>query len=277
MGVGAVWHRADESLVAAREFFDKGTGDPLIEGSLLSITASLQADLGRYSEAEQTLAKCLALYEEIRKWPLVARTLVQWGNALAESEPARSLDYVARAIPLIPPAETLLAWQADIVQVECLIQLKRVEEALFVFGRCQARQEGHPQVKVRLRGTFTCARLLEALGRPREAERLFRHVIDEDFENGLYKDGLLDLLYWFGSCVRAGLLDRATEVCHRALREIAQLDFAHDQLSAVWSELLEATLERAVTSETVSVVRDYFRRHWRSPAPEAPRIMPKAG
>jgi tetratricopeptide (TPR) repeat protein len=93
---------------------------------------------------------------------------------------------------------------------------------------------------VRIRGRFTGARLLDALGFKQQAERLFREVIDRDVEHELYKDAFLDLLYLYERNMKAGDFEKAARVCHRALTDSVLSAVAHEQIRAQWAQLLDA-------------------------------------
>jgi hypothetical protein len=125
-----------------------------------------------------------------------------------------------------------------------------------------------------LRSTFTAARLLEALGRAKEAEKLFEEVIAEGLEQEWYKDAFLDLLYLFGFHIRAGSAEKAVAVCQRLL---AQLDLGHDQLRAVWTQLRDASGRQALTGQSLAMARSYLRGHWKHPAAKAPEFASEAG
>lgn len=99
----AEWQRARQALANAERHLKEGTGDPLLKAGLLSITASTLADEGHVSQALDALEECMAIYEGLSEWALLARTLVQMANVSEPSDPAKGLMVLDRAVPLIPP------------------------------------------------------------------------------------------------------------------------------------------------------------------------------
>ncbi|MBW8876638.1 MAG: hypothetical protein JF614_16860 [Acidobacteria bacterium] len=268
--IAAEWVRAEAALQQAERLLLEGTGDPLLQGKLLSIQASVRADQGHGGQAIEILDRCKALYAELEDWPLLARTLVQAANLWAEAEPGKGLTALAQALPLIPRDDTLLRLQAESLRAECLIGTGQLDQALRVFSQAEPLRALHRQPRIQLKSKFTGAQLLEALGKRKEAEKVFEEVIAGELEEELYKDAFLDLLYLFEFHFKAGSLERAAEVCRRALSQLAMIDF-NEQLSVVWTQLLEATQRQAVDTQALSEARAYLRVHWSNPAAEVPK------
>ncbi|HKH43117.1 MAG TPA: hypothetical protein VKM72_00450 [Thermoanaerobaculia bacterium] len=131
-----------------------------------------------------------------------------------------------------------------------------------------------PQIRPRIRGAFTSARLLGALGFQQQAERLFEEVVDRDIEHELYKDAFLDLLYLYDRSVKAGDLDKAARVCRRALTDGTLAAVAHDQLRTLWTQLLDAAQHQAISQELLRELRQYLSLHWKHPAATPPTVGP---
>jgi tetratricopeptide (TPR) repeat protein len=126
---------------------------------------------------------------------------------------------------------------------------------------------------MRIRGTFTGARLLDALGFSQKAERLLEEVVDRDIEHELYKDAFLDLLYLYGHHAKAGDLDKAAHVCRRALTDASLAAIAHDQLRTLWEQLLDSTRHQAISQELLRDLRQYLGAHWKHPADKPPLVV----
>ena len=130
------------------------------------------------------------------------------------------------------------------------------------------------------RAALTAARLLEYLGRPQKAERLFQEVIAADLEHGLVKDFFLDLAYLFGFFLRAERLPEAIAVCHRATEELFLLERedesgepAREQMQMVWQRLEEGVKRGTVELGATTVLRNYIKAHWQRPASEPPSFQ----
>jgi tetratricopeptide (TPR) repeat protein len=227
--IGSEWHHADVALRRAEQYLVKGTEDPLPRARTLSIAASLRAEQGQLSEAVELLERCRKIYKAGRDWTLMARTLVQMAYVLMESEWERGLALLDQAAPLIPAEDATLLWLAANLRTGGLIEAGQIEQALLVFQQAESLLTVQTRPNAKLRNTFTAARLLEALGRRKEAERLFEELIAEGLEREWYKDAFLDLLYLFGFHIRAGAAEKAVDVCRRALAQLELLELGHDQ------------------------------------------------
>src|SRR5215204_5876308 len=160
----AEWERTHQALAHAGRHLKEGSRDPLLEAGLLSITASTLADEGQMAQAMEALEKCTVIYRGHAEWALVACTLVQQANILVEAEPARGLVALDHAAPLIPLEDSYLRLLAELLRVRCLIELQKPTEALQVYRRCSRLLLANPKIRVQIRGRFTAAQLLDALG-----------------------------------------------------------------------------------------------------------------
>jgi tetratricopeptide (TPR) repeat protein len=269
----AEWKRAHQALANAQRHLKEGTGNRRLEAGLLSITASTLADEGQVTQALDALERCRTIYEDLSEWALLARTLVKKANILEPIEPIKGLMALDRAAPLIPAEDTYLKLLAELLRVECLLEVRKTSEALQVFRRCSSLLLATPRVRMRIRGKFTCACLLVALGYNSQAERLFDEVVDRDIEHELYKDAFLDLLYLYGHHVEAGNLEKAARVCRRALTDSSLAAVAHEQLHTLWTQLLEAAQRQAISQDLLSDLRQYLSVHWKHPAVTPPAVI----
>ncbi|HEV7505689.1 MAG TPA: hypothetical protein VGS07_12310 [Thermoanaerobaculia bacterium] len=272
----AEWKRAHQALANAERFLKEGAGDTRLKAGFLSIAASTLADEGQVAKALEALEKCKAIYDNLSEWALLARTLVQMANILAGTEPAKGLVALDHAIPLIPAGDSCLTLFAEMLRVECLLEVCKPSEALRVLRRCSHLLAASPQVRTRIRGKFTVARLQDALGFKQQAERLFDEVVARDIENELYKDAFLDLLYLYGHHVKSGDLEKAARVCRRALMDSSLSAIAHDQMKTLWEQLLEAAQRQAITQDLLRDLRQYLSVHWKHPAAIAPIVLKRS-
>ncbi|MEP7012081.1 MAG: hypothetical protein ABJC13_17285 [Acidobacteriota bacterium] len=268
----AEWRRVHQALDNAERHLKEGTGDRRLKAGLLSITASTLDDEGHVSQALDALEECKAIYESLAEWDRVARTLIQMANVLEPIKPDQGLLALDRALPLIPVENLFMRLSADFVRVECLIGIGRPSEALRVFNRSFHLLALSPRIRPRIRGRFTTARLLDALGFKQSAERFFDDVVDQDIEHDLVKDAFLDLLYLYERHMRAGDPDKAARVCRRALTDPALATIAHEQLQALWTLLLEAVAIHPISQERLSALRQYVNVHWKHPAATPPWV-----
>ncbi len=267
----AEWPRAHQALDNAERHLKEGTGDRRLKAGFLSITASTLADEGHVSKALDALNRCKAIYEALSDWGLLARTLVKTANALAGTEPAKGLAALDQADPLIPTGDSYLLLLAELLRVECLLEVRKPLEALPVYRRCsRLLLATNPTPRMQVRGKFTGARLLDALGYSLPAERLFDEVVDRDIEHELYKDAFLDLLYLYARHMKAGDPDKAAHVCRRALSDPVLAAVAHEQLQALWTLLLEAVALHPISQDLLRGFRQYVNVHWKHPSATAP-------
>ena len=270
--LAAEWKRAHQALVNAERHLKKGTGDLRLEAALLSITASTLTDEGQVPQALDALEKCRGIYEGLSEGALLARTLVQMTNILAGTEPAKGLAALDHATPLIPAEDSYLTLLAELLRVECLIEVQKPNEALQAYRRCSRLLIANPRIRMQIRGKFTGARLLDSLGFKQQAERLFHEVVDSDIEHGLYKDAFLDLLYLYGHHMKSGDVEKAVRVCQRVLTDASLSEIAHEQLRDLWTQLLEAAQRQAISQDSLRDLRQYLNAHWKHPAATPPVV-----
>jgi len=268
----AEWKRAHQALANAERFLKEGTGDLLLEAGFLSIAASTLAEEGQEAKALEALERCKAIYDGCSEWALLGRTLIQIANVLVETQPTNSLEALNHAAPLISAEDSYLTLLADLLRVKCLIELQKPTEALQIYRRCSGLLIAEPRLRLRIRGRFTCAQLLNAFGSKQQAERLFNEVVESDIEHELYKDAFLDLLYLYGHHMKSGDLEKAARVCQRALTDPALSGVAHEQLHTLWAQLLEAAQSHAISQELLRDLRQYLNVHWKHPAPTPPLV-----
>jgi len=161
---------------------------------------------------------------------------------------------------------------SELLRVECLIEIQKPTEALQVFRRCSRVLIASQRIQTRIRGRFTGARLLDALGFKQQAERLFYEVVDQDVEHELYKDAFLDLLYIYDRHVVSGDFEKAALVCRRALTDPSLSRIAHEQIRDLWTQLLEAAQHRPISRDSLEDLRRYLNVHWKHPAAEPPVV-----
>jgi len=265
------WPHAHAALERAKRYLETGTGNASLRARWLSISASLHAEQGARAKAVASLEECRRIYEARREWPLVARSIVQMAHCTMEHDPAEGLALLDRSGVASVSEDPTLRWIAESIRAECLATMGRVGDALLAFQEAERLRPLQQRPNGGVRSAFTAARLLEALGRVREAEALFDEALTGDLEAGLHKDTLLDLLYTFGFHVRSGAPERAAELSLRTLTEIErQGTVLHEQLRSVWTRLVDAAVEHALDERMLQEAGEYLRAHWKNPAPAEP-------
>jgi tetratricopeptide (TPR) repeat protein len=269
--VASEWKKAGAALLQAGKHLTEGSGDPLLKARAQSISASLLADQGRQAEALKALEACVELYQGQGAWPLVGRTLVKAAHTLVDTDPARALALVEQASPLIPESDASLRCLAENIRTDGMITLGEIELALQTFDQAEVLRSGASPVAKR-RSDFIAARLLEYLGHYKEAVQLFEAVVADAFDKEAYREAFLDLLYVFGVHVRQGATERAVALCRLAIERLDFFGLGHEQMRAVWKELMDAATRRAISLEALAEVREFLRVHWKTPAAKAPRL-----
>ncbi len=269
--VNGEWSNAQVALARGKASLDRGTGSPLLRARWLSVGASLRTDQGARDDAMAQLEECRRIYEAECDWPLLAHTLVKMAHVAIDRDPESSLALLDRARAYLPVEDAPLRWLAELMRAEAFIMLGQIGDALLAYGRSEHMRPLQQRRNGKLRATYVSARLLEALGRAKEAEILFEEVLSGDLHEGLHKDALLDMVYIVGFCVRSGLPERAEEIGLQTLAEIeAQGTVLHEQLRRVLGSLIEAARRNALDQETLQEADDYLRAYWKYPASVEP-------
>jgi tetratricopeptide (TPR) repeat protein len=270
--VASEWSKANAALLQVRKHLAEGSGDPLLKARAQSISASLFADQGRRVEALAALEECVKLYESRGAWPLVARTIVKMAHTLVDTDPARALTLAAQALPLIPTADTSLRCLAENIRTDGMINLGEIDLALLTFDRAEPLRSAGVSPVAKRRSDFTAARLLEHLGHTKEAMQLFEAVIADAFDHEAYREAFLDLLYIFGFHVRSGETEKAVALCRFAVAQLDLYGVGHEQLRAVWTELMDAAERRAITLQSLAEARGFLEVNWKKPVAKTPRL-----
>ncbi len=273
----AKWPAVRDALKKGSEYVQRGTRNGIVEGKLLCVAGALEDDLGNTEEGARILHRAAGLFEAAAQTLLRSRTLTQLAYILADLDPAESLHVVEQALALIPDNNPRLVVFAEGIKINCLISLGAPQEALLRFNDLDGLHGQFHEPFLQLRRRFTAARILEHLGRPQRAESLFQEVIAGDLEHGFVKDFFLDLVYLFGFHLRRGQSSEAIALCRRASQELSLLDdeegsgeSARDQMRMVWRSLEEEVKKGNVDLGATTVLRNYIKAHWRTPASEPP-------
>lgn len=268
--LAASWSESQTALREARDCLKRGTGDPSLEARLLSLSASLASDTGNVEVAHELLSRAAALYRVGHDSTGLASVAVQEASALlAGSRFDEAIHRAEEALSVLTPPDARLEMLARSIITECLVELKRPQEALRSLVATWPIYKQLSGRSIQLRIGYLEARLLDLFGCIRESEKSFREVIDGHIEEELYKDAFLITLTYFESLYKRGALDKAARVCEDASRWL-DTPLCHDQMKQVWAELLDQVRSRALTQGRVLQVRIYLQRHWSVPAARLP-------
>lgn len=273
----AKWPATRDAIKKGTDYAERGSKNGVAEGKVLWIAGVLEEDLGNIEGAARVLRQAAGLFEAAAQPFLRSKTLAYLAYALVDLDPAESLRVIEEALSLIPANHPRLAMIAEGIKIDCLIGIGAPQEALLRFNALKSLFEQFREPFIQLRRRFTAARLLEHLGRPQKAESLFQEVIAGDLEHGLVKNFFLDLVYLFGFHLRRGQSAEAIAVCRRASQELSLLDdeegsgeVARDQMRMVWRSLEDEVKKGNVDLGATTVLRDYIKAHWRTPASDPP-------
>ena len=276
----AKWPAARDALKRGTEHADRGLNNGVGEGRLLCVLGALEEDLGNPVEAAAILRRAEKLFGEARQTFLRSRTFVQLAYVLVDTNPTESLHAIEHAMSMIPDNNHRLILLAEGIKIDCLLALGATQEALLRFNILKKLQEQFREPFIQLRVRFTAALILEHLGRSQKADSLFQEVIAGDLEHGLVKNFFLDLVYLFGFYLRRGQTSEAIALCRRAGQELSLLEDeegsaepARDQMRQVWRSLEEEVRKGTVGLGATTVLRNYIKAHWRTPASEPPSFQ----
>jgi tetratricopeptide (TPR) repeat protein len=265
------WPGSRAAISAARNHLQKGTGDPRPEAYLLSIHASLACDLGNLEMALGLMARAAEVYGKLGDLAGVAKIRVQEANVLFEATQAEeALEKTKEALDLLTPAEGRLEFLARSIMTLSLLLLGRLSEALRSWDAARPLVQQLSGGWTSLRVNYVEARLLDALGCAREAEKLYREAANGFAEAEIYRTAFFVRLDLFQSLFRRGALDKAARLCKESIQLLEQTGLAHDQMKQVWRNLLQLLTSQALKDYHVAEVQRYLSRYWASPAPRAP-------
>lgn len=97
---------AKAALVTARGMLERGTGDPYEAANLISITSSLQTDLGFLEEATEVLCGAILLARRVKDSHLEGRLRVQQSSSIGWIDPERGLVLAQQGLSLVRESAT---------------------------------------------------------------------------------------------------------------------------------------------------------------------------
>lgn len=262
-----------QALYMARELFEQGTKDELLDVRVTELDASLAADRRQFAVAQLKLTRVFRYYRRTRNQHLAGRTLILKGlytNYAGNVEEAIQLLRQGRAL-LDPKRDQDLHYSAVHNELLCLVNAGRYPEAKRLrIERSRELSWGRGRVsQLRLRAID--GRLDVADGKFARAEEIFREA----------KQGFLELGRKFHSAI-ASLdlaevllrLGRWVEAKEEALEAIELFKALNIGLEAYASVILlrEAFELRRVTPSLIVEIADHLRRADYDPTPPALKL-----
>ena len=227
----------------------------------------IDGDLGFLERAEELLIVGADSFLKAKSPQLAAKSIIQAAYVLLDTEPTRTLEFLSRAEPLIPPSDRRMALFSESIRVDALITLGLTKEAMRRFEDLGELYEQFGDPFVQLRRRFTAARLLEAIGRFDEADHLFNDVIVADLDQRSNKSFFLDLVYLLDSNMKRGNLAGAVAACERAITAISVLDLdnaSKDQMRQVWTGLRSRLQAGGLSFPIILKARRFIKTQWRT-------------
>lgn len=269
------WQGAAAALDDARGHLGRGTGDPAREARLLSIRASLAADMGHHEQALSLLARASVLYRNIRDAAGAAFTAVQEaGTLLAAGRHSEAVERAEEALLLLTPRQVRLELLARNIITSSLVYLGRPMAAV---RSLHATRPLFEELRAPWSATqleYLEALVLDSLGLDREADAAFRRNIERLVEAGLHKDAFLILLTRFELAFKRGEPGKAARVCEEAIGRLKKAgEDRHAQTIQLWRDLLALAEARRLTDLHLRETEKALARCWASPEQQGTALV----
>lgn len=252
---------AIEAMGKAREFFERGTRNLLLEVRILELEASLLADLRQYGPAAHKLLKVMRFYSQHEDFHRLGRTLVLLGLYSGYSgKHDQGIHWLEQSLKLIDPKrDPGLACAAAHNLILFLVDCDRISEAKklrIVHSRYLVNPGGRVnQIKFRLLE----GRIDAGLGNFSRAEAIFREVIESFEQVGLPLVAGIERLDLAAVLLRQGKVSEATNTILEAVKVFTTLRIQREALQAI--VLLRDSFELGRgTLEMVVEVASFLRR-----------------
>jgi len=188
---------AERAFQDALCHLERGTGDELVRGDVLSLLGSLRIDQTRYAEARRVLQEALGSFRRTGQQHDEAKALLKIAHTYADAgEPERAVEILEKAAPVVDAdgderlgllvRHSTSFWLVD--AGDALEALVRFEKARSLYDRFR------DDPWFQLRRTWQEARIHAALGDPDRAEPLFEEARQAATERELpYELAMIDL------------------------------------------------------------------------------------
>lgn len=251
---------ADEALASAREQFEQGTGDILLEARLITIEGSLRREQRRFDEADEMLQRAYSIYNEADEDHLVGRTLLLMSKLEAEKgEPEKALARLDEAEPLIDAERDpamLLSLESN--RVSCLHTAGRAVEAkkLLPGLRNLTAEHGGQMDEIRLR--WLSAVIERDLGNLKEAEKELAAVSSGFADRRIAYEAALASLDLAAVFAQQGRNGEVKELAEEMLPIFRSRD-VHREATAALLVFHKAAMAESVTVKMVHDIAAFLR------------------
>ncbi len=260
-----------ESLVAAWETLEEGTGDPLEEANLLSLEASLYRDRGHFKRAAALLDRAIAIYQEIGDDNAQARMLIQKSTALGYLEPLEGIKILQEALEILDAAsEPRLELYARHNLIWFLNDAGQPQDSLSLLETSRSLYQAFADPWTQLRLQWLQGRIARSLGDLQEAEAVFRKVWHTFEERGMRYEQTIVSIDLAEAYSAEGKLEEAVKLVTDFLPVLRSWGM-HAEGLAMWKVFSDSIVEHArrhiaVAAEAFRSITLYFYRSWRQPA-----------
>ena len=263
----ADWSGAHRALAEARELLRRGTGSPRREALLLSVSATLAAEVGQLEAALALLERSNSLYHTEGDHGGLAWTGIQAGTMNLAAGNIETALQKAKEVLTVPGLEPRNEMLARGIVIEALILSGRPREAKKLFSDSRRLFSQFPESASRV--SYLEARLLEAAGNFRDAERRLKVIAQHCLDNEAYKDALMAYLTLFEMNFKRKSFEKAAQVCEEVLeKELLLSD--RPSIRKAWEDLAELVRSGAVSLPHLVALRQFCLRYWSVPAPNGP-------
>jgi tetratricopeptide (TPR) repeat protein len=231
-----------------------------------SISASLELDLGNLDNCLRLLASAEVLVRDGGGSEELGRIKVKEAAAyLACGRPLEALAAAHQAAALVSQQEGALLLLLRFITADSQLCLGRVSAALRTLEVALQEHEATLQPSLRFTKLQLQARILDATGFVREADKLFYEAAQGFAAIDNHRSSALVRLAMFQCAWQGENWSKAVAICQETIRYLESAR-VHPQMAASWSNLLKHTRTRAVTEALVDGMRQYVWRYWFQPA-----------
>jgi|GEM_PF-3089086 len=245
--------------------------DPVEEARFLRVEAALLYDLGEFEVAGKAARESGEVYRLMGDDHSQAKALLQEAMILAEYDPAEGFRRVEKGLSLLNPADSYAYVCGVFNRAHCLIELHRAEEAAEYLLRYEEIIRKVADRRHELMFLWLDGKIMRERKRYRDAEEVLSYLALRFSEERMNQEMLLVHIDRIELRLETNHWKSAANIARHLTPELTKLGLRNDLLS-VWAMFQDALSSRQAV---IADVRDFFRRHWKTPAGLRPR--PVAG